>query len=170
MRVVVWIEETTWETCVQAVALLPVAASITLVHVAATEPERVATGARVGLLGRHPHPEPDAALTQVSEREGAELLALAQQALGRPAELVARHGRPEAEVTDAARDSDVLVVGRGGAPVAGPKSLGPAARFVVDHAPCPVLLVPGTSGPPGPPPHPATGRHRPHPPLPSGGR
>ena len=41
----------------------------------------------------------------------------------------------------------------------GPRSLGPASRFVVDHAPCPVLLVwpepaPGIATIPPPPPHP----------------
>ncbi|NEB92870.1 universal stress protein, partial [Streptomyces bauhiniae] len=39
----------------------------------------------------------------------------------------------------------------------GPHSLGPAARFIVDHAPCPVLLVwPGQAPDLGtipPPPH-----------------
>jgi hypothetical protein len=42
----------------------------------------------------------------------------------------------------------------------GPKSLGPASRFVVDHAPCPVLLVwpehpPGVETIPPPPRPPA---------------
>lgn len=41
----------------------------------------------------------------------------------------------------------------------GPKSLGPASRFVVDRAPCPVLLIwpepaPGLTTIPPPPPHP----------------
>ena len=40
----------------------------------------------------------------------------------------------------------------------GPHSLGPASRFVVDHAPCPLLLVwpepaPGLTTMPGAPPH-----------------
>jgi nucleotide-binding universal stress UspA family protein len=40
----------------------------------------------------------------------------------------------------AARDADVLVMARSGLE-AGPKSIGHPARFVVDHAPCEVLLV-----------------------------
>ena len=41
----------------------------------------------------------------------------------------------------AAADADLLVVARDGERRAGPKSLGPRTRFVVDHAPCRVLLV-----------------------------
>jgi nucleotide-binding universal stress UspA family protein len=55
-------------------------------------------------------------------------------------------------VIEVARGADVLVVARDGSADAGPKSLGRAGRFIVDHAPCPVLLVPGTPGPPGAPP------------------
>jgi hypothetical protein len=59
----------------------------------------------------------------------------------------------------------------------GPHSLGHATRFIVDHAPCPVLLVwpdeaPGIESmpppPPGhhPPPPPPPGHHPPPPPPP----
>ena len=42
----------------------------------------------------------------------------------------------------AAEGMDVLVLARDGdRGRLGPRSLGPAARFVVDHAPCRVLLV-----------------------------
>ena len=62
----------------------------------------------------------------------------------------------------AARGADLLVLAREGA-AAGPRSMGKAARFVVDHAACPVLLIwpgPVPEGPPPPPPRP---RRRPHP-------
>jgi hypothetical protein len=45
-------------------------------------------------------------------------------------------------VIEAARDADVLVLvrdGRGAEP--GPHSLGRAGRFILDHAPCAVLLA-----------------------------
>jgi hypothetical protein len=58
----------------------------------------------------------------------------------------------------------LLVVAREGA-AAGPKSLGKAARFVVDHATCPVLLIWPGPVPEGPPPgsaKPPRGEHPPH--------
>ena len=41
----------------------------------------------------------------------------------------------------ACEDADLLVVARDGEARIGPKSLGPHTHFVVDHAPCQVLLV-----------------------------
>ena len=42
----------------------------------------------------------------------------------------------------AAEGMDVLILARDGdREHLGPRSLGPAARFVVDHAPCRVLLI-----------------------------
>ena len=42
----------------------------------------------------------------------------------------------------AAEGADLLVCARDGDRThLGPRSLGPASRFIVDHAPCPVLLV-----------------------------
>jgi hypothetical protein len=54
-------------------------------------------------------------------------------------------------------------VARQGAAEAGPRSLGKAARFVVDHAACPVLLVWPGPVPEGPPRAPRPGG-RPKPP------
>jgi nucleotide-binding universal stress UspA family protein len=43
---------------------------------------------------------------------------------------------------EAGQDADLLVAARDGdRSRLGPASLGPVTRFVVDHAPCPVLLV-----------------------------
>jgi nucleotide-binding universal stress UspA family protein len=43
---------------------------------------------------------------------------------------------------EAAQDADLLVAARDGdRSRLGPASLGSVTRFVVDHAPCPVLLV-----------------------------
>ena len=48
----------------------------------------------------------------------------------------------EREVVAAAEDCDLLVLARDGDHERlGPHSLAPPARFVVDHAPCRVLLV-----------------------------
>jgi nucleotide-binding universal stress UspA family protein len=144
MRALVWIIEDTWEaTVAEAAAVLPSDAEITLLHVASTEPETVARAARHGLLGRHPPPtaapEP---LRTISDQAAHELLADAETHLGRPARLQARRGRIEHEVVAAAEHMDILVLARDGdRGRLGPRSLGPTARFVVDHAPCRVLLI-----------------------------
>jgi nucleotide-binding universal stress UspA family protein len=56
-------------------------------------------------------------------------------------------GRPEREIVNCAArwNADLIVIcprtpGYGGPPL-GPKSVGHVARFVLDHAPCPVLLA-----------------------------
>ena len=77
--------------------------------------------------------------------------------------MITRRGRVEREVVAACADADVLLLARDGDTRLGPKSLGPRARFVVDHAPCTVLLVwaqrpPGIDTIPAPP-HPRE-RHR----------
>lgn len=59
-----------------------------------------------------------------------------------------RHGRPEREIVAAADElgADLIVVQartRPGPMDPGPRSVGHVARFVLDHAPVPVLLVRG---------------------------
>jgi nucleotide-binding universal stress UspA family protein len=169
MRALVWIIEDTWQATIDdAKALLPGDAEITLLHVASTEPETVALAARRGLLGRRPPPAPaPQALQTISDQAAQELLAEAHERLGRSATLESRRGRVEREVVAAAERADVLVLARDGdRERLGPRSLGPATRFVIDHAPCRVLLIwPDTVPELGtiPPPPPA-GDRPPHPP------
>ena len=159
MRTLVWIVEDTWEaTVAEAAALVPPDAEITLLHVAPADVEELAGGGRRGLLGRHPPPPPHHGIRAISDEAAQALLEDARERIGRPAETVARRGRVEREVVAAAQDADLLVLARDGdRKRLGPKSLGPPARFVVDHAPCRVLLV-WADEPPGvetipPPPH-----------------
>lgn len=145
VRALVWIGEGTWEAAVDAAAaLLPADAEIELLHVAFDAETFVRAGRR-GLLGRHPHPPPGPdPVSTATEEEAAALLADAAVRLGRDATRTARRGRAQDEVLDAARDADVLVLARGGEPDhLGPKSVGHAERFVLDHASCAVLLVRG---------------------------
>ncbi len=65
------------------------------------------------------------------------------------AEMLHREGRPEREIVQCASEwnADLIVIcprspGFGGPPL-GPRSVGHVARFVLDHAPCPVLLARG---------------------------
>ena len=159
MRALVWIVEDTWEaTVAEAAAFVPPAADITLLHVAPADVEELAGGGRRGLLGRHPPPPPEHGIRAISDEAAHALLEDARERIGRAAETVARRGRVEREVVAAAQDADLLVLARDGdRGRLGPKSLGPPARFVVDHAPCRVLLV-WADEPPGvetipPPPH-----------------
>jgi nucleotide-binding universal stress UspA family protein len=172
MRVLVWLVEGTWQGCVDAARPpLPPDAEITLLHVAPSEVERAATGALAGLLGRgRPGPgrHTGGRMSALSEQAAAELLVAAAARLGRDARRRATSGRVERVVVEAAEGTDLLVAARDGdRSRLGPASLGPATRFVVDHAPCPVLLVwpdeaPRVGSIPPPPPQPP----RPGPPPP----
>jgi hypothetical protein len=74
----------------------------------------------------------------------------------------------ENAVMEAAADADILVVVRDSRHP-GPHSLGHAARFVVDHAPCNVVLVWPGGGPDAPAPKPKPGakpKPKPKPPPP----
>jgi nucleotide-binding universal stress UspA family protein len=163
MRVIVWLVEGTWPACVDAVGThAPQASEVVLLHVSGPEVPGVAHGAFAGLLGRgHPERDPGVLLTDLGGTSAAELLEAAAARLGRPCTRLERSGRVEREVVAAAEDADLLVLARDGdRDRLGPRSLGPAVRFAVDHAPCPVLLVwpeaaPDlTTLPPAPPPPP----------------
>ncbi len=85
-------------------------------------------------------------MQQAEEAAAQEILEEGSRALG-GAEMLRRTGRPEREIVQAAEEwrADVLVICsrslRERGPLAGPKSVGHVARFVLDHAPCPVLLI-----------------------------
>ena len=160
MRAVVWIAEGTWEACVdEATALVPAAAEVTLLHVSPRDVEDLAARGGPRLLGRRPPPSPWPPLRVVAEEEAQALLGEALGRLGRPAQTISRQGRVEREVVSACAGADLLILARDGEPRLGPKSLGKHTRFVVDHAPCQVLLVwpespPGIETIPPPPSHP----------------
>ncbi|MEV7420158.1 universal stress protein [Streptomyces sp. NPDC089919] len=144
MTVIVWIEEGTWPACVDAArAHAPEDAPIVLLHVSGPEVPGAAHGAYAGLLGRaRPDRDPGTAVEHLAEAAGARLLAAAADRLDRPCTRTERRGRVEQEVVAAAAGAGLLVVARDGDRARpGPRSLGPAGRFVLDHAPCPVLLV-----------------------------
>jgi nucleotide-binding universal stress UspA family protein len=63
------------------------------------------------------------------------------------AETLSREGKPEQVIIQCASEwhADLIVIcprsPAFGGPALGPKSIGHVARFVLDHAPCPVLLL-----------------------------
>ncbi|MGC0334715.1 nucleotide-binding universal stress UspA family protein [Streptomyces sp. SAI-170] len=162
MAVVVWIVEGTWPACVDAArAHTPADTDVVLLHVTPADVPGAAHGAFAGLLGRgHPERDPGTRLEQLAAASAQELLQAAADRLGRACTRIEHTGRVEREVVTAAEGADLLILARDGDRThLGPHSLGPAGRFVVDHAACPVLLVwpePPTGLPslPPPPPHP----------------
>ncbi len=132
MKLLVWVTEAGWEACADAVATLP-ATEVTLLHVA----EPVHPGP--GLLGRHARP---GRYEEIAGEAAQDLLAAATERLRTSAAVhrIAASGRPEEIVIGACESADVLVLARNGARP-GPHSLEHATRFVVDHAPCTVLLT-----------------------------
>jgi nucleotide-binding universal stress UspA family protein len=176
--VVVWIAETGWRAAVDAARDLAPRAEIVLVHVIPGDVEEVVHGAFAGLLGRHRSVPQDVDDAAAADEE--QLLADAVARLDRAATLDKRRGRVEREIVAAAERADLLILSRDGdRSRLGPHSLRPHTRFVVDHAPCTVLLVwpgsvptidtipPPPEDPPGhppghPPDHPAgPADHRP---------
>jgi nucleotide-binding universal stress UspA family protein len=164
MNVLVWVVEGTWPATVDAARDLAAAdADVALLHVIDPAVAASAGEAYAGLMGRHGwpasrHPDPGAAVEAAAAAAARELLDAALERLARPARTLTRHGRLEREVVAACTGADLLVVARDGDLTrVGPRSLGPATRFVVDHAPCPVLLVwpegPTHTNLPPPPPH-----------------
>jgi nucleotide-binding universal stress UspA family protein len=151
MRAVIWIAEETWRACVEhALALLAEDVEVTLLHVAPSDAEELAAAGPAGLLGRRrpPRPPHERDLRTISEEEAHEVLEAARDLMGRDCAIVARRGRVEREVVAACADADLLVAARDGQRKLGPKSLGHRARFIVDHAPCTVVLV-WPQAPPG---------------------
>ena len=161
MRVVAWIVEGTWPAVVDAARThAPDDAEIVLLHVTDPGTPQLAHASYAALLGRgHRERDPGTRLEHLAATTAANLLDAAADRLGRPTTRSERAGRPEREVLGAAGDAGMLILARDGdRSRLGPKSLARASRFILDHAPCPVLLVwpgsaPDLSTLPPPPPH-----------------
>ena len=157
MKVLVWIAEATWPSCVDTVSELFPDADVRLLATVPTDVVAQTAGARIGLWGRGTSGNPASSVTELAQSAARERLAAAEARLGRPAAQEVRTGRPERDVTAAAAEADVLVLARDGdLSRLGPRSLDKHTRFVVDHAPCRVVLVwpgvaPGLGSIPPPP-------------------
>jgi len=135
----------------RALALLPrPELRLTLLYVADTRPPHEAGYARRALHWAGLGPDP-AEVERVERAIAAEVFAEAAAVTagaGLGADRIATHlvtGRPEREIVrlGAEQAADVIVIGahhRGG-PLTGPASVGPVARYVLDHAAGPVLLL-----------------------------
>ncbi|SPE29791.1 hypothetical protein SBA2_460006 [Acidobacteriia bacterium SbA2] len=96
-----------------------------------------------------PTPRPSPREEEISEAEKASAEEILKECLSYcgGAETMEREGRPEREIVNVAAEwrADLLIVCSQARyrmkEEIGPKSVGHVARFVVDHAPCPVLLL-----------------------------
>ncbi|GAA2326649.1 universal stress protein [Dactylosporangium salmoneum] len=144
MNVLVWLAEGTWPAATDAAArLAPPEARITLLYVNDPALAGEVSGAWTGLMGRGHH-DPGPAVAAAAEAAGLDMAAAAAKRVGRTAGISTRRGPAEREVVAACleHDADLLVVARDGdRSRPGPRSLGRQTRFVVDHAPCQVLLI-----------------------------
>jgi nucleotide-binding universal stress UspA family protein len=146
LKVLAWITESGWEACVDAVARLQ-PTEVTLIHVATTE--------LPGPPGRR-HEEVLGRMAALAAEAAQALLDDAVERLDDGSVTIytlADSGLPEDVVMHAAGDADLLVIARDNRHPS-PHSIGHAVRFVVDHAPCDVVLVWPGGGPEGPPPKP----------------
>jgi nucleotide-binding universal stress UspA family protein len=144
MKIIAWLTDGTWQACVDATAeIASTDDEIVLLRVTDPALAEGLHGAYAGLVGRGRHErDPGDAIEAESRAAEDELLAAAGERLGRPATTERRRGRLEREVIAAIGDASLLVVARDGdRSRVGPHSLGRATRFVVDHAPCAVLLI-----------------------------
>ena len=135
----------------EALALLPGAIELIILHVIDERPLRD-VGQRRGPL-RQISPERQRELGQAEEAAGHATLAEAEAAAHDAGAQVTsvetrlERGRPEQIIVAQARDlrADLVALRPREYPESfpriGPPSIGHTARFVVDHAPCPVLLL-----------------------------
>ena len=103
----------------------------------------------------HPRPHHDklpheAAITAAEEaasRGAIEEAMEAAQQIGLKATATVKEGQPEKVIVQVARETEAALIaiwareGGAGHPRMGPAAVGHTARFVIDHAPCDVLLL-----------------------------
>jgi nucleotide-binding universal stress UspA family protein len=148
MRVLCCLDGTNVEPITKAASLLsPAAQTVGLIYVIDKGPHHEIEHTRERFF-RPPIPPPAREHEMVAVEQGSaeEIIDEGLRYLS-GAEALQREGRPEREIVNAAAEwqADLIVI----CPRAqyrdrrqiGPKSVGRVARFVLDHAPCPVLLV-----------------------------
>ncbi len=161
-RVVAWLSEGTWQAVVDTVATtlktMSTSPEVVLLYVLDSQVGEAVHGAFGGLLGRGMRErDPGTAVADAAREAAWQLLDEAHRRLEASAERVVRSDRIEREVVAACASADLLVCARDGdRSRLGPHSLGHNTRFVVDHAPCAVLLIwpDATPGLGSIPPHP----------------
>ncbi len=149
MRVLCCLDGTNIEQVIRALSTLLTAddRTVGLLYVTDLGPHHEIERKREGLL-RPRHPS-GPLREKIQQAEVAAAQDILQEGLRYvpQAETLSREGKPEREIIQCAAEwnADLIVIcprsPAFGGPAQGPKSVGHVARFVLDHAPCPVLLV-----------------------------
>jgi nucleotide-binding universal stress UspA family protein len=132
-----------WE---QVRMLLPVGVPVEVYHVVDEAPLRELGMQFARRPGHPPLPGLDARVRDAETRGSDAILAGARDAIGRASTAAVGRGHPEREIVARAGNIGAALVVVGARPGEDrtppePHSLGHVSRFVVDHAPCPVLLI-----------------------------
>ncbi|MFT8394488.1 universal stress protein [Propionibacterium sp.] len=140
MRVTAWIAPGTWPAVVDALLDHHDGDEITLIA-AADGTEVMPPGMNRALMGRGRHWSTDDSW-RMAEVGAEDLLRKASLRLGTEAATRVVVGHAEQAIPRAADEAEWLVMARDGdRSRLGPRSLGRAARFIIDHAPCTVELI-----------------------------
>jgi nucleotide-binding universal stress UspA family protein len=149
MRVLCCLDGTNIDQISRALSTLITAdgRTIGLLYVTDLGPHHEIERKREGLLRpRHPSGPLQEKIQQAEVAAAQDILQEGLRYLS-DAQTLSREGRPEQEIIQCASEwnADLIVLcprsPASGGPALGPKSVGHVARFVLDHAPCPVLLV-----------------------------
>jgi nucleotide-binding universal stress UspA family protein len=150
MRILCCLDGTNSEPLSKAAALFSSTEPLVygLLYVIDIEPRKEIERTRERFL-RHPSGPPGPRERQMRQAEQFSARDILDEGLRYfpGAETLRREGRPEREIVNcaAAWNADVVLIlpraNYGEKPAIGPKSVGHVARFVLDHAPCPVFLV-----------------------------
>ena len=149
MRVLCCLDGTNVEQVSKATKMLSTSQPLTLaiLYVTDTGPRHDIKHLRERLLRPPGHPSPrEEEMLQAEKASAQDILNEGFRYIP-AAEALQRQGRPEREIVNTAAEwqADLVIVcpraDYGGGHAIGPKSVGHVARFVADHAPCPVLLV-----------------------------
>jgi nucleotide-binding universal stress UspA family protein len=149
MRVLCCLDGTNVETVSKATEMLLAIRSITfgMIYVVDTGPRKDIEQTRERFWRPSRPPGPREHEMQQAELAAAEDILNEAQRHFPNTETFQRRGRPEREIVNVAAEwqADLVIVCSRpeyhGKPAIGPRSVGHVARFVLDHAPCPVLLI-----------------------------
>jgi nucleotide-binding universal stress UspA family protein len=120
--------------------------TVGLLYVIDTGPQDIGLQRERFLRPHKPGPARHEKMREADENSAQEILEEGQRYFPGAAS-IRREGRPEREIVNFAAEwnADLIVIcprsPHSGGPALGPRSVGHVARFVLDHAPCAVLLV-----------------------------
>jgi nucleotide-binding universal stress UspA family protein len=147
MRLLCCLDGTNAAQIATATQMLASDLTLALLHVIDTGPRRDMDRLRERFFRPRGHHLPHEREMLETEKASAHDILSAGQQYFAGAQIMQREGRPEREIVNAAAEwkADLVVICSraefGEKAHLGPRSVGHVARFVLDHAPCPVLLV-----------------------------